>query len=127
MIEEIDVVFLHARRSQETARWYNETLGIPLAFCTLDFSWQEFDMSEASPTRFAIEEAPDAPSSVEEQRIMISFRVKDLRSFVKELESRGVQFTGTPRIQREGQSLFATLKDPEGNWIQLSQRAATSH
>ena len=122
MIEGIDVVFLHARKSETTANWYRETLGLSTAFQTPDLSWHEFNMPSGSPARFAIEHASGDLSKVELQPIMVSFRVKDIKVAVNSLEAKGVTFYGNPKIRKEGQSLFATLKDPEGNWIQLSQR-----
>jgi extradiol dioxygenase family protein len=122
MIDGIDVVFLHATKSEETARWYSEVLGLDFGYQAPDLSWQEVDFSKAPPTRFAIERTTGRVSDVEEQGIMLSFRVRNLSTTVETLTQRGVQFYGRPRIREEGQSLFATLRDPEGNWIQLSQR-----
>jgi predicted enzyme related to lactoylglutathione lyase len=61
-------------------------------------------------------------SEVEQQPLMLSFRVVDIKTTVKDLKKKGVEFYGTPMIKKEGFSLFATLQDPAGNWIQLSQR-----
>jgi extradiol dioxygenase family protein len=122
VIEGIDIVFLHARNSKATAKWYRETLGLSIAFQTPDLSWQEFDMLGGPSARFAIEQASGDMSEVELQKIMISFRVNDIKAAVRSLEEKGVTFYGNPKIREEGKSLYATLRDPEDNWIQLSQR-----
>lgn len=122
MILGIDVVYLHVFDSEGLGKWYTEVLGLELKFKTISHSWQEYDFSESPPTRFAVEAIGMPISKVEKQPIMISFRVDDIEAVVKSLEKKGVRFLGTPKIQKEGFSLFATLQDPAGNWLQLSQR-----
>ena len=119
----IDVIYLHARDAETTSRWYEEVLGLKVKFKTPDHGWQEFDFEETPSTRFAIESAPILDASpVEQQGIMISFRVGDVDQAVDILEKKGVEFFGNPKIKEEGVSRFATFQDPEGNWLQLSQR-----
>jgi predicted enzyme related to lactoylglutathione lyase len=122
MILGIDVVYLHAFSGEDLGKWYSEILGIDLHFKTFDNSWQEFDFRTSPPTRFAIEATGMNRSEVERQPIMISFRVDDIKTAVNELKTKGIELYGTPEIKKEGFSLFATLQDPAGNWIQLSQR-----
>ncbi|MHA1355887.1 MAG: hypothetical protein ACTSPK_13495 [Candidatus Heimdallarchaeota archaeon] len=38
------------------------------------------------------------------------------------MEEKGVEFYGKNKIQDVGPTLVATFCDPEGNWMQLSQR-----
>lgn len=123
MIIGIDVVFFHAKNPRTLSKWYNTTLGLKIGFVTDDHSWNEFEFDEERPpTRLAIEYEGSSPSVVEKQRIMVSFRVVDIHSTIRELENRGVVFYGAPKVVEEGQSLFATFQDPEGNWLQISQR-----
>ena len=123
VIQGIDVVYFHARDAEKMGKWYNEVLGLDFKFKTDDHSWQEFDFDKRLSTRLAIEVAPLLdPSPVERQSIMISLRVNDVDEVVDTLENHGVEFFGTPKIKEEGVSRFATLQDPDGNWIQLSQR-----
>ncbi len=118
MITGIDVVFIHAKDPEIMVHWYRDVLGLEVGLKTDDLSWLEFRFhDDQPPTRFALER-----SSGEKQSIMISFRVNDIRSVIQELESRGVEFLGEDKVQPEGVSLYATLQDPEGNLIQLSQR-----
>ena len=118
MIEGIDVVFVHIQRD-ETVLWYRDVLG--LAIRRRDGHWTEF---ESSPNvRFALDLRKDVPSEVERQAVVASFRVRDAEQAVRVLASRGVKF----HSEREGilldvgTSLVATFRDPEGNWLQLSQ------
>ena len=118
MIVGVDVVFVHAKDPGKMRQWYRDVLGLKVGFKTDDMSWLEFSFNEdRPPTRFALER-----SSGEQQPIMVSFRVNDLETVIQELESRGAKFQGEEKIKAEGVSLFATLEDPEGNLIQLSQR-----
>ena len=123
VIQGIDVIYFHARNAEKMGKWYHKILGLTIKFKTSDHSWQEFDFDNSPPTRLAIEATQLLDTSaVEKQSIMISFRVNDVDEAVSTLEKRGVKFFGTPKIKEEGVSRFATLQDPEGNWIQLSQR-----
>jgi len=122
MILGIDVVYLHVFDSETLGNWYSEVLGLNLNFKTANRGWQEYDLGEGPPTRFAIEAIGIPISNEEKQPIMVSFRVDDIKSTIKVLESKGVKFFGSPKIKKEGFSLFATFKDPAGNWLQLSQR-----
>jgi predicted enzyme related to lactoylglutathione lyase len=122
MILGIDVVYLHVFDSESLGKWYSEILGLELKFKTPDNGWQEYDLGESPPTRFAIEVVGMPISKIEKQPIMISFRVDNVETTVKDLENKGVRFFGNPKIKKEGFSLFATFQDPAGNWLQLSQR-----
>jgi len=123
MIQGIDIVYFHARDAVKLGTWYSEILGLNLKFKTPDHSWQEFDFDRSPPTRLAIEAATSINTSpVEKQSIMLSLRVTDIDEIVEKLEKQGIKFFGTPKILEEGVSRFSTLQDPEGNWLQLSQR-----
>ena len=77
---------------------------------------------KTSLPRFTIDFPGENPNGPELQSIMISFKVKDLKEFVEKLESKGVNFYGSQKIIEAGPTLFATIQDIEGNWIQFSQR-----
>jgi len=58
------------------------------------------------------------------QAILLSFKVDDIRREVEALAGRGVRFYPSAEtvIFDVGPSLIATFIDPDGNWMQLSQR-----
>ena len=118
MIQGIDVVFLHTQ-DKNLQRWYADVLGLEPGL--QDAGWTEFNMQTRS--RFAVEQVSTSPSQVENQPIMISFRVENIYQVVKTLAARGVHFHPTPEttIFEAGSSLVATFQDPAGNWLQLSQ------
>ena len=121
MITGVDVVFIHVKDPVKMKKWYTEVLELESGFSTPDLHWQELTFLEKTPSRFALDCVSENPSEVEQQKIMISFKVKDLKAFVEKLESKGVKFRGSQKIIAAGPTLFATIQDIEGNWIQFSQ------
>ncbi len=88
-----------------------------------DSEWTEYQTEGV--TRFAVEHVGYPRSDVENQPIMISFRVADIQLAVETLAARGVRFypSAEETIFEVGPSLVATFLDPAGNWVQLSQRS----
>ena len=74
------------------------------------------------PTRFALDYPASELSIVEKQPIVISFRVLNIHNVVTELKAKGIEFFGSPVVRDAGASFYATFQDPEGNWLQISQR-----
>jgi len=123
MILGVDVAFIHVKDPEKTAKWYEEILGLKISFREPDNTWQEFAFKDnKTNTRFALDYGGNNPSEVEQQAIIISFKVADIKKAVKELEEKKVEFYGKNKISDVGPTLVTTIKDPEGNWIQLSQR-----
>ena len=121
MIPGIDVAFIHTPH-HALADWYADVLGLPVGYG--DAGWQSFQVSEGS--RFAIDYTTFPRSAVEKQAILLSFKVNDIRQEVETLAGRGVRFYPSAKtaIFDVGPSLVATFIDPDGNWMQLSQRKA---
>ena len=119
MIEGIDVAFIHSTHPH-LADWYADILGLERGYS--DGHWTEFRTQGV--TRFAVEHIHPTNVPVEQQTIMLSFRVKDIQQAVQILAERGVQFypSRDTTIFEAGPSLVATFQDPSGNWLQLSQR-----
>ena len=123
MIIGIDVVFLHVKDPDMMSNWYQEKLGLEISFSGLDKSWQEFSFDDTRPpTRFALDYGGPNPSPVEQQPIIISFKVEDIEIAVNKLVKKDVEFVGKSKIFDVGPTLVATFKEPEGNYLQLSQR-----
>jgi len=119
MIKGIDVVFIHSADTS-LADWYSQTLGLPKGYW--DQHWQELQTYQGS--RFAIDITSTTPSEIEKQSIMISFLVDDIHQMVNELTAKGIIFypSKATTIFDTGPTLVATFRDPDGNWMQLSQR-----
>ena len=123
MILGIDVAFIHTPH-RELADWYADILGLPQGYG--DDGWQSFQVSEGS--RFAIDYTTFPRTAVEKQAILLSFKVNDIRQEFGTLAGRGVRFypSAETAIFDVGPSLVATFVDPDGNWVQLSQRKAVA-
>ncbi|NHJ33001.1 MAG: hypothetical protein FK732_09065 [Asgard group archaeon] len=123
MIIGVDVVFIHVKNPEKMAKWYQEKLGLKINHKTADLGWQEFKMKADHPsTRFALDYGGPNPSQVEQQPIVISFKVLNIKTAIEQLEKKGIEFLGENKIQDVGPTLVATFKDPEENYLQLSQR-----
>jgi catechol 2,3-dioxygenase-like lactoylglutathione lyase family enzyme len=123
MIDGIAVAFVHSPHGEGLAQWYSETLGLPVMASFPN--WKEFKMADGS--RFAVDVTTFPRSVVEKQAIMLAFSVKDIDAAVRDLTARGVRFY----VGKDGNTVFdvgparvATFMDPDGNWMQLSQRKA---
>jgi hypothetical protein len=123
MIEGIDVVFLHSPY-KELSAWYADVLG--LEKLSSDDTWTEYQTQGSA--RFAVEYVGWPRSAVENQAIIVSFRVADIHLAVETLTRRGVRFYPTAKetIFEVGPSLVATFQNPAGNWVQLSQLKRSS-
>jgi len=123
MIIGVFVVFIHVKNPEKMAKWYQEKLGIEISNKTPNLGWQEFNLEdERPPTRFALDYGGPNPSNLEQQPIVISFKVTNIKTAVEDLEKKGIEFSGENKIFDVGPTLVATFKDPEGNYMQLSQR-----
>jgi len=106
-------------RSQDPgalARWYEERLGIGRVPESEDQTpWRQ----EAGDTVFAPFEQDSQMIGPPEHTWMLNFRVDDLDAMVEQLRAAGETVNVDPT--RYSYGLFAELRDPEGNGIQLWQ------
>lgn len=106
--------FFRAKDPRALAQWYREHLGID----RVPTSYQQQPwVQEAGPTAFAPFPQDTSMFGRAEQQWMINFRVNDLNAMVEQLRAAGIEVEVDPEIYPNG--LFAQLKDPEGNPIQL--------
>ena len=119
MITGISVTYIHTP-NRALADWYRDMLGLSCVYD--DGHWVEF--SSECTTRFALDITGPDPSPVEKQSIVISFSVDDIHATVQNLHQKGVLFFPDHEhtIFDVGPSLVATFQDPEGNWLQLSEK-----
>jgi glyoxylase I family protein len=106
-------------RSQDPAglaRWYQDRLGITTVPDSADDEpWRQ----EAGATAFAPFEQDSQMIGPPEHTWMINFRVADLDAMVDQLRGAGEVIEVDPEHYSIGR--FASLRDPEGNGIQLWQ------
>jgi len=94
---------------ERAVAFYRDVLGLSLLRRDGN-EWAEFD---AGPVRLALHGADDRPSASG----TAVFRVEDLDRVRRDLEGRGVGFD--PHVGEVGFARFATLRDPDGNPVQL--------
>jgi glyoxylase I family protein len=107
--------FWRSEDPKALGKWYEDHLGIPGESESYDsIPWTQ----EAGITIFVPFRQETTYFSADKQW-MVNFRVRDLKAMVAQLEAAGISVEVDPEHYPNG--WFATLKDPEGNTIQLWQ------
>jgi catechol 2,3-dioxygenase-like lactoylglutathione lyase family enzyme len=115
MIGEIDHVYYWVRDMSAAVGFYRDVLGLPLLRRDGD-EWAEF---EAGPVRLALHGTSDSlPGSG-----TAVFRVADLDEATMVLAGRGARVDDHVG-EVEGLARFATVRDPDGNPVQLIEYVA---
>ncbi len=108
--------FFRARDPQALAAWYQERLGINPVPETYDGDvWRQ----QEGETVFAPFPHDAEMIGPPEHTWMLNFRVADLERMAEQLRDAGETVEVDPERYPNGR--FATLRDPEGNGIQLWQ------
>ena len=108
-------LILYVQEIPKVARFYERYFGFkPLP--SENKAWQEL-ASDAGGCVLALHQASRAQKSSAAMKIV--FGVKDVRALVEESARDGLKFGP---IHEAGELLFANVKDPAGNSIQISDR-----
>jgi catechol 2,3-dioxygenase-like lactoylglutathione lyase family enzyme len=117
-VERTDFVSVPVTDVERSARFYEETLGLPK---TSNGGWPEFRLGEnvslylVEPRRFGVEAW--APHTAH-----IALRVPDVAEARRALETKGVEFQGD--TLDTGVCRMAFFRDPDGNALMLHRRYA---
>jgi len=113
-------LFFRARDPESLAKWYSDHLGVSLVPQNYgDLPWRQ----EAGPTVFApFPETTDYFGNAGKMW-MVNFRVLNLDAMLAQLHAAGVSVEVDQTAYPNGR--FARLYDPEGNPIELWERAST--
>jgi catechol 2,3-dioxygenase-like lactoylglutathione lyase family enzyme len=112
------------RDIEKAKHFYSKSLGLSVKADGVADGYCVFDAGNSELVVEVV--ALDAP---QEDQVLVgrftglSFQVSDVYKKHKELVARGVEFSGLPEKQFWGGTL-ATLRDPEGNEIQIVHRSA---
>lgn len=120
-IQFISGVILVSRQPDQLARFYRETLGIPLAEERHDETQPHWGC-ELGDVHFAIhpaEDYPDDPASGPGP-VKLAFMVFDLPRMVTWLERCGVKLCYPP-ADLGAESQITAVRDPDGNLVELTQ------
>jgi glyoxylase I family protein len=110
--------FFRAKDPDAIAAWYRDNLGIdPVPMTEGAEGWRQ----DAGETAFTAMEGSVDQFGDPTRHWAINFRVPDLDAMVEQLRTAGIGVDVDPEAYSMGR--FASLKDPEGNPIQLWQPA----
>jgi predicted enzyme related to lactoylglutathione lyase len=123
-VDGIGGVFIYAENAKTLSVWYAQHLGLPLetyedgkVFGT-EIKYRRLgDSSQIDSTVFAIHQAKKHLAETRTEA-MVNYRVRDLRGFIEQLKLDGIAIEKTEDFEY---GLFAWIKDPEGNSIELYQ------
>jgi catechol 2,3-dioxygenase-like lactoylglutathione lyase family enzyme len=115
MIGEIDHVYYWVRDMDAAVSFYRDVLGLPLLRREGD-GWAELDAGAVRLALHATVEGASASGTV-------VFRVGDLDEALIVLAARGARAEDHVG-EVEGRARFATVRDPDGNPVQLIEYAA---
>jgi len=108
--------FFRSRNPEALAAWYETHLGINGPGQSADDQpWRQ----EAGTTALAPFKQDTDYFGRPDKTWGINFRVRDLDRMVEQLRTAGIEVTVNPETYPMGR--FATLKDPEGNFVELWQ------
>jgi catechol 2,3-dioxygenase-like lactoylglutathione lyase family enzyme len=62
-----------------------------------------------------------APAASEPGRVILNYTVPDLAQVARALDERDATWVSLPEYREQGGAWFATLEDPDGNYVQLLQ------
>ncbi|NKB36226.1 MAG: VOC family protein [Gammaproteobacteria bacterium] len=117
-VKGIGGLFFRSKDPSSLSRWYQDMLGVKMVPETYEeASW----MQEAGPTVFAPFSTDTDYFGRDSQMWMINFRVDNLAAMVAQLRDAGIEVELDEQVYPNGR--FASLKDPEGNPIQLWEPA----
>src|SRR5262249_50690817 len=104
-------VILFTAQMEKMSNFYGEVIGLELI--SSEKGWREFATGSAS---IALHSGPSTPGR---KGPKIAFHAKDVAAMRQTLVERGAKFGKV----REGEKFcLCDGKDPDGNWIQLSNR-----
>ena len=112
-VEQVDFVSVPTRDISRAIAWYRDVLGLPVSeHAEGEVETPNVTLSFWNPERDGEEFVPNVAG--------LALRVPDVEEARRELESKGVEFTG--EIYDSGVCLMGFLKDPDGNTVILHRR-----
>ncbi len=116
MIERVDNTHYWTRSMDAAVAFYRDVLGLDLRVRAGE-DWAEFDVAGTTIALHGSREGHPPPQA----GATVVFEVDDLDSSMRSLRAKGIDFEGEVREAPTGR--FASLRDPDGNIIQLFQRS----
>lgn len=124
MFERIDYVMVMVTDMDRSIVFYRDQLGLRVRFTSPD--WTELDTGHATLALHAGGKRGVARDTRVGGTASLGFYVRDVDAAARELRARGVKFLLEPET-REGEPIrLATIADPDGLEINITQRLAAS-
>lgn len=105
--------FWRAKDPKALGKWYEQHLGI----LGESDSYDSIPWTQEAGTTIFVPFRQDTTYFAADKQWMVNFRVRDLTAMVAQLRAAGIAVEVDPEHYPNG--WFASLKDPEGNSIQL--------
>ena len=112
----LDHVYYMVQDMDRAVRFYQEVLGLELKRRD-DAMWAELD---GGPIRLALHSTREG-AAVEPGGAVAAFRIDDLDATTVALKEKGVELVHQGEV--EGYGRFALFPDPDGNLIEIIERA----
>jgi predicted enzyme related to lactoylglutathione lyase len=116
MIKRVQNAYYVVSDMERAVKFYRDALGLKVKFQD-GAKWAQFDGGNAS---FSLSSPAESASA--EGGAVVVFEVDDLTAAVKQVEASGGTVTARRDMGSHGQTV--TIRDPEGNILQLFGRAA---
>ena len=123
-VDGIGGVFLYANDAKTLSSWYAHHFGLNLETYEegkvygTEFKYRRLsDSSKVDSTVFSISQAK-TPLPADRREAVINYRLRDLNAFLEQLKADGIEIEKTEDFDY---GKFASIKDPEGNRIELYQ------
>ena len=114
-IEGVAGVILTTDRFEEMLRFYRDTLGLPPRHVRdgfVNFEWGGFRLTISTHSEVH-------GGNLDPARVILNLAVSDIHAAHERLRAAGVEFSRPPARERWG--WVATLRDADGNTLQLMQ------
>jgi catechol 2,3-dioxygenase-like lactoylglutathione lyase family enzyme len=123
-VDGIGGVFIYANDAKTLSSWYAHHFGLRLETYEegkvygTEFKYRRLvDSSKIDATVFSITQSK-VELGTERREAVINYRVRDLAAFLEQLRAEGIEIE---KVEDFDYGLFAWIKDPEGNKIELYQ------
>lgn len=103
---------------ETSTRFYEETIGFPLAFKDEKMGWAQFKLGGAYLGVERCDPNDTEATSLVGRFAGTSIQVDDIHVTYEQLRAKGVKFTSPPERQPWG-GVLANFEDPDGNTITL--------
>jgi len=121
MLKRVDNAHYWTKDMDATVAFYRDTLGLALRM-QMGEDWAEFDVAGTTVALHGTREGHAPP----QDGATVVFEVDDLEGEMNALRGRNVEFEGEVS-EVPGYGRFVSFRDPDGNLLQIFERAKGGH